>query len=434
VETWLLAPISAPEFSLSDLTGQSRTLAALRGQAVLLYFWTTGSATCREDLRLLNQLYKRWAVMPSGQGLQLLTVNVDDLAIAERVRVQARELHLSFPVLQASDDVTGIYNILYRNLFDRHRDLGLPSSFLINRNGDIVKVYQGSVNIEHVEQDFRRIPQTAAERMAKALPFPGVGDASEFRRNYLSYGSVFFQRGYFDQAEASFQLALRDDPSSAEAVYGLGSVYLKQQKTDEARASFERATTLRARYPDTLPNAWNNLGLLATREGRTAEAIRYFQEALRLSPDHLIALDNLGNAYRAQKQWDEARTVLERAVAVGPEDPEANYSLGMVFAQIGDIDRAYEYLQKALKFRPAYPEALNNLGVLYLRTRRRDEAVASFEECIRIAPAFDQSYLNLARVFSVEGTPDKARAVLLELLKQHPDHAQAQKMMEELSR
>ena len=99
----------------------------------------------------------------------------------------------------------------------------------------------------------------------------------EFQRNYLNYGSVYFQRGYLEQAEASFQLALRDDPSSAEALYGLGSVYLKQEKSREARESFERATKLQASYPDTLANAWNNLGLLATREGRTAEAIPYFQ-------------------------------------------------------------------------------------------------------------------------------------------------------------
>ncbi len=54
--------------------------------------------------------------------------------------------------------------------------------------------------------------------------------------------------------------------------------------------------------------------------------------------------------------------------------------------------------------------------------------------CIRVAPAFDQAYLNLARVYSIEGVPGKARAVLLELLKQHPENLQAQKMMEELSR
>jgi tetratricopeptide (TPR) repeat protein len=70
--------------------------------------------------------------------------------------------------------------------------------------------------------------------------------------------------------------------------------------------------------------------------------------------------------------------------------------------------------------------------VLYLRTGRRDQAVASFEECIRVAPAFDQSYLNLARVHALEGEPEKARNVLRDLLKQHPDHAQAQKALAEL--
>ncbi|HWY55508.1 MAG TPA: FG-GAP-like repeat-containing protein [Terriglobales bacterium] len=428
VETWLLAPVFAPDFSLSDLMGQTHTLAALHGKAVLLNFWATGSATCHDDLRILDRVHKH------APGFQLLSVNVDDSTSAENVRALARELHLSLPVLHASDDVAGIYNILYRYLFDRHRDLGLPTSFLINHTGDIVKVYQGPVNAELIEQDFRHIPQTSAERLAQALPFPGVSETSEFRRNYLSYGSVYFQRGYFDQAEASFRLALRDDPGSAEALYGLGSVYLQQQKTAEARASFERVTKLHPGYPDTLPNAWNNLGLLATREGRTGDAIPYFQEALRLSPDHLIALDNLGNAYRQLKQWDEARKILQRAVAVGPDDAEANYSLGLVFAQVDDNDRAYEYLQRALKLRPAYPEALNNLGVLYLRTHRRDEAVASFEECIRVAPAFDQSYLNLARVYALEGAPDKSRTVLLGLLKQHPDNAQAQKMLEQLGR
>jgi tetratricopeptide (TPR) repeat protein len=361
-------------------------------------------------------------------------VNVDGAPDAEKVRAFARDNRLSFPILQGSDDLAGIYNILYRYLFDRHRDLTLPTSFLINVRGEVVKVYQGTINPERLEHDFQHIPETPAARLAKALPLAGVIDTLEFQRNYLNYGSIYFQRGYLDQAEASFRQALRDNPASAESLYGLGSVYLKQEKNREARENFERATKLPASYPDTLANSWNNLGLLATREGRTAEAIPYFQEALKRNPDHLIALENLGNAYRQEKKWDEARGLLERAVAVAPGDAAANYSLGMVFAQLTDNERAYEYLQRALKFRPGYPEALNNLGVLYLRTGRRDEAVASFEECIRVAPAFDQSYLNLARVYALEGTPDKAKSVLLDLLKEHPGHAQAQQALQQLTR
>jgi tetratricopeptide (TPR) repeat protein len=429
VETWLLAPIDAPDFSLADFSGQKRTLSSLRGSLVLLNFWAAGAEACKEDWQTFNKHHSDWA----RDGLQLLSVNVDG---SDETGVQAtvREQRLAFLVLRGTEDVAAIYNILYRHLFDRHRDLTLPTSFLINLQGEIVKVYQGPVNAEHVEYDFRHIPQTAAERIATALPFPGVTDTIEFERNYLSYGSVYFQRGYMEQAAASFRTALRDDPSSAEALYGIGSVYLDQQKTAEARESFERALKLRASYPDTLANAWNNLGLLAGRKGHKEKAVDYFQEALKLSPDHSIALVNLGSALRQQKRWDEAQIIYERALTVNPNDAEAHYGLGMVFAQNDDTARAFNALQKALKLRPGYPEALNNLGILYLRTQRRDQAVASFEQCIRVAPAFDQAYLNLARVYAIEDTPEKARGVLLELLKQHPGHEPAQKMLEQLGR
>jgi tetratricopeptide (TPR) repeat protein len=225
---------------------------------------------------------------------------------------------------------------------------------------------------------------------------------------------------------------LREDPSSAEALYGIGSVYLNQGKNSDARENFERVVKLPANYPDTLPDAWNNLGVIATREGRVGDSVPCFLEALRLNPHHLLSLDNLGNAYRSLKRWEDSRNVLQRALEVAPQDPEANYSLGMVFAQSGDNAKAYDYLQRALQARPVYPEALNNLGILFLLTDRRDEAVASFERCIRVAPAFDQAYLNLAHVYALEGTRDKARGILLDLLKQRPDHAQARQALEQL--
>jgi tetratricopeptide (TPR) repeat protein len=437
VETWLLAPVPAPDFSLPDLSGVERPLSATRGKPMLLYFWTAKSAECQSNLRSFENSYSRWKTL----GLQLITINADDFAVSSpnkqtlldaSLSAFVRGGHYSFPILRGSEDTLAIYNILYRQLFDRHRDLSLPTSFLIDAQGKIVKVYQGQIAPERAEEDSRQIPQTHPQRLQRALPFPTAQPLFEFGRNHLSLGAIFFQRGYLDQAEVSFQQALRDDPSSAEALYGIGSVYLNQNHNAAARETFERCVKLQANYPDTIPDAWNNLGVLDTRDNRVGESVEKFQQALKLNPNHLLSLVNLGNAYRAQKQWDDARTVLQHAVEIAPDDPEANYALGMVFAQTNDTANAYEHLQRALKSRPNYPEALNNLGILYLVTQRRDDAVASFEQCIRIAPAFDQAYLNLARVYALEGTRDKARSVLLDLLKRHPDHPQAKQMLQQL--
>jgi tetratricopeptide (TPR) repeat protein len=426
-ETWLIAPFTAPDFSLADQSGKQHSLSALRGKPVLLSFWVSNSPDCQKNLQILIQNQARW----SSQSLQLLVLNCDD-GVSEKSRLTPAD-RLPFPLLRATDDVAGVYNVLYRYLFDRHRDLILPTSFLIDAKGDIVKIYQEVLNADHVQQDFQHIPRTAAERIVAALPFPGVLEDTSVQRNYLSLGSVFFQREYFDEAEASFRHALTDDSSSAEALYGLGSVFLKQQKPAQAREMFQRATKLQGAYPDTLPNAWNNLGLIATQEANFDEAVRCFREALQINPDHLIALDNLGNAYRQQKRWAEARQVFEHALTLSPEDPEANYSLGMIYAQQDDTQQAYDYLQKALRARPDYPEALNNLGVLYLRTGRRDPAVETFQHCIQVAPDFDQAYLNLARVHALEGNREQARSILRELLKHRPDHALAQKALAELA-
>jgi tetratricopeptide (TPR) repeat protein len=268
--------------------------------------------------------------------------------------------------------------------------------------------------------------------MERGLPFPGVASTTDFTRNYLSYGSIYFERGYITEAEHFLQLALRDDPDNSEALYGIGSVYLQQNKASEARATFERVIKLPQRYPGTLPNAWNNLGLLSAREGRTDEAIQEFQQALEIDPDHFIALENLGNAYRQAKRWDDAKSTLQRALQLQPESAEANYAMGMVYAQTDDANRAYEYLQKALAEKPAYPEALNNLGVLYLRKNQPNDAEASFKEAIRVAPAFQQSYFNLARLYAIEGNNAAARQVLTNLLQQHPGDPQIERALSQL--
>jgi len=428
-ETWLLPPIAAPDFSLRDpRTNRTHSISALRGKLVLLHFCTTEDDRTQQDWTVFSERYAGWI----ANGLHLISVVFNE--VGKNQVVSAGNNDFPFPVLSGSEDIAGIYNILLHYMFDRRRDISLPTCFLIDPRGEIVKLYQGPLDFKHLVHDYRNIPLNDKDRLSNALPFPGISEANGFRRNYLSYGAVYFQRGYIDQAEASFKLALRDDPQSAEALYGIGSVYLSQRRTAEARDCFQRVLKMHATYPDTPANTWNNLGMLAGNEGSTDEAMHDFEEALRLSPGHRPALNNLATTYRLQRRWTEALETYKRSLHLGPDDPEANYGIGMVYAQNDDTDHALQFLQRALKARPIYPEAMNNLGILYLRTDRIGEAVRIFLEAIHVAPKFDQPYLNLSHVYADENSLAKARSILRDLLKQYPDHPIALRMLEQLNR
>ena len=425
IETWLIEPLSAPEFSLPDLTGILRNLSSFRGSFVLLHFWTTASPICGEQVRAIQKHLTAFA----ASGLRILGVNVHDPGDVAAARSFVTKEGISFPILLATQDVAGIYNIVYRYLFDRRRDLGLPTSFLVNADGMIVKVYQGPVNPEHIAEDLKSVPENTAARIERALPFRGQLYVDEFQRNDFTYGVAMFQRGYLEQAAASFQQVIAAKPQEPEAYYNLGTLYLRKNALPDARGYLEQAVKIRPDYPE----AWNNLGMIAAQQGQPEGAVRNFQQSLSLRPGYVTALLNLGNFYRRQGAGGEAEKLLNRALELEPDNPETNYSLGMLYARQDQLERARNFLERAVNLRPDYPDALNNLGVLFVREQRYSEAKEKFETCIRVAPSYDQAYLNLARLYVVLKDKEKARDILLALLRQQPQHKLAQQALEMLN-
>ena len=422
VDTWLIDPLKAPSFSLPDLAGNMQELKSLQGSFVLLNFWAGASALSRDQLKLLH---KHRPSLAANQ-LAVLAVNVDKPEDVSAARSFASQEGLSFPVLFATEDMAGIYNIVCRHLFDRRRDLGIPASFLLDKEGMIVKVYQGPLDPESLLADVKSIPYTAADRMKKAIPFAGQLYQGAFARNDFTYGVAMFQHGYLEQATESFQQAVAAKPDDPDGYYNLGTLSLRRNDFPEARRYLARALKLRTNYPE----AWNNLGMMAAQEGRPEEAIQNFEQSLLLRPRYAIALLNLGNVYRRQRDFGKAEESLSHALEIQPDDPEINYSLGMLYAQQGQLPKASEYLQKAVDLRPIYPEALNNLGVLFVREQDYSKAEQQFKTGVRVAPNFDESYLNLARLYAMRGDKEKARDVLQKLLRLQPQNPGARQALE----
>ncbi len=303
VETWLIEPLKAPEFSLPDPAGNTQSLSSFLKGIVLLNFWSTAAPISLDQLKLFNEHHRALA----SSNLQLLAINVDEAKSAQAARSFAAQQRFFFTTLFANEEIAGIYNLIYRHLFDRRRDLPVPISFLLDREGMIVKVYQGTVDPAHLLADARSIPSDNDARMHMALPFPGLLVQDAFQRNDFTYGVAMYQHGYLDQAAASFQQVLAAKPDNADACYNLGTLNLRRNNFTEASRYLEQTVKLRPNFPE----AWNNLGMMAAQQGNAEEAIRNFQKSISLRPNYAIAFLNLGNLYRRQRDFAQGAGVAE---------------------------------------------------------------------------------------------------------------------------
>ena len=123
---------SAPTFQATDLkTGQRLTLADFKGQVVLLNVWATWCEPCKVEMPSLEQLEKE--VGP--QGLKIVAVSIDEGG-DDVVRQFARDYGLTFQILH---DQSGKIQRIYQTT-------GVPESFVINRQGKIVKKVIGAAD------------------------------------------------------------------------------------------------------------------------------------------------------------------------------------------------------------------------------------------------------------------------------------------------
>ncbi len=118
---------SAPAFSLPSASGKSASLDALKGQVVLVDFWASWCAPCRESFPFLNRMQRQYG----AQGLHILGINVDEKRV-DATRFLAK-IPAQFSVLyDAAGETPKAYDLKV-----------MPSSYLIGRDGKIRLVHQG---------------------------------------------------------------------------------------------------------------------------------------------------------------------------------------------------------------------------------------------------------------------------------------------------
>jgi len=149
----------------------------------------------------------------------------------------------------------------------------------------------------------------------------------------------------------------------------------------------------------------NSLGEALSRKGRTEEAIRQYQEAIRFKPDYAEAHCNLGVALGMKGQIDEAIRQYQEAIRFKPDYAEAHCNLGVALGMKRQIDEAIGQLQEAVRLKPDFAEAHYNLGVALGMKGQIDEAIRQYQEAIRLKPDYVEAQHNLSRTLGMKNVP-----------------------------
>ena len=131
----------APQFTLSSLDGKRVAMKDLSNKVVVIDFWATWCGPCREEIPHLNKLYSDF----KGQGLEIVGISMDDGP--DVVKDFAREFRMEYPLVMGSDELAEQFGGI----------LGLPTTFIIDRKGNIVKRFVGLPPAEELSRVVREL-------------------------------------------------------------------------------------------------------------------------------------------------------------------------------------------------------------------------------------------------------------------------------------
>jgi tetratricopeptide (TPR) repeat protein len=210
-------------------------------------------------------------------------------------------------------------------------------------------------------------------------------------------------------------------PNSWYAHQKLGSAFESQGKIAEAVEHYREALRLNPDSADT----HNRLGVALEFQGRPDEAVEHYREALKARPEFAEAHINLGIALKNQGKLDEAIACFRQALQLKPISAEACVNLGLALEARGKADEAITQYRRALQFKPSLVEAHNNLGLALASLGRLEEAAAQYRQALQLDARYAEAYDNLGAALASQGKLEEAISQFHQALLLKPESPEA---------
>lgn len=145
-------------------------------------------------------------------------------------------------------------------------------------------------------------------------------------------------------------------------------------------------------------------GIAAFEKGNFQGAKEAYLRVLKVEPNNLAALVNLGTTEYRLGNLPEAERLLRRSLQIKADNPTAWLNLGMIYLGRDEPMRSLAAIAQAVVHAPNDPVARNYLGVAAGRNRWFDAAEAELRRAIELRPDYADAHFNLA-VFCLERVP-----------------------------
>lgn len=127
----------APSYAAKTLTGGDVSIASLGGNVVLLNVWATWCEPCREEIPFLEKLH----AADTARGLRIIGVSVDAAGEEQKIEAFAREIGMTYELWHDPD----------QRVLTRFMSIGVPASYLIDRNGVLQYKHVGALRPTNAE-------------------------------------------------------------------------------------------------------------------------------------------------------------------------------------------------------------------------------------------------------------------------------------------